>query len=210
MAEPACTLGVVAPRPQLLVVCTGNICRSPVGAALLAQAFPDLEVVSAGTRADVGAPADPTTAAVAAGLGLDLSAHRGTQLTSELVRASQLVLTMTREHRSSVVELVPSALRRTFTLLELARLLPARRPWTQAPEAPPGAGPGEILLALAGRAVRARHPNPAGHAADDVRDPYGAPSAVHELVLAEIAEAARALAGATAPGEVPGARHSAG
>ena len=53
---------------------------------------------------------------------------RSRQLDEQLVSAADLVLTMTREHRAAVVSLVPTALRRTFTLTEFAELLPAARP----------------------------------------------------------------------------------
>lgn len=95
---------------RILLVCTGNICRSPLAEALMRRAlepYPDLEaeVVSAGTGAWEGAPASEGAYLVAMEHGLDLSAHRARLLTRDLVRASDLILTMARHHRVRVQEL---------------------------------------------------------------------------------------------------------
>ena len=93
---------------RILLVCTGNICRSPLAAALLDRALAQrgidgIEVGSAGTGAWDGAP----EGAYLVGLerGLDLSAHRARLLTRELVEDADLILTMARHHRARVDEL---------------------------------------------------------------------------------------------------------
>ncbi|MGW2400092.1 arsenate reductase/protein-tyrosine-phosphatase family protein [Kitasatospora sp. NPDC001664] len=75
------------PRRRVLVVCKGNICRSPAAAAILAARSPDRpEVRSAGTTHwHTGEPADPLMVETMARLGYDLSAHRAAPLTPELV-----------------------------------------------------------------------------------------------------------------------------
>lgn len=93
---------------RILVVCVGNICRSPVGAALLQRAFPDKRVQSAGLAALVDAEADKLAAEYAAADGLDLSAHRARQLEDELVRDADLVLVMTRGQQRALLDSNPA------------------------------------------------------------------------------------------------------
>ncbi|HZU55674.1 MAG TPA: low molecular weight protein-tyrosine-phosphatase [Actinocrinis sp.] len=87
------------PGPRrILTVCLGNYCRSPLAAASLTQlAGPELETRSAGLRGKwVGRPAHPWMCAAAAERGIDLRAHRGTQITQELIGWADLVLAMDR------------------------------------------------------------------------------------------------------------------
>jgi protein-tyrosine-phosphatase len=95
---------------NVLFVCTGNICRSPLAAALLERALKtrgvgDVTVTSAGTGAWDGAPASEGAYLVALEGGLDLSGHRARLLTRELVEQADLILTMARHHRARVDEL---------------------------------------------------------------------------------------------------------
>src|SRR5216117_3282459 len=95
---------------RILFVCTGNICRSPLAAALLQRALAQrgidgLEVASAGTGAWDGAPVSEGAYLVGLERGLDLSAHRARLLTRELVEDADLILTMARHHRARVDEL---------------------------------------------------------------------------------------------------------
>jgi protein-tyrosine-phosphatase len=108
---------------RILLVCTGNICRSPLAAALLTRALSDreldaVEVSSAGTGAWDGAPASEGAYLVALERGLDLSGHRARLLTRELVEESDLILTMARHHRARVDELGGDG--RVFVLGEFA------------------------------------------------------------------------------------------
>jgi len=95
---------------NVLLVCTGNICRSPLGEALLRRAVTQrgidgVTVVSAGTGAWDGAPASEGAYLVGLERGLDLSGHRARLLTRELVEAADVILTMARHHRARVDEL---------------------------------------------------------------------------------------------------------
>ncbi|MGH8445799.1 MAG: low molecular weight protein-tyrosine-phosphatase [Solimonas sp.] len=85
---------------RILVVCTGNICRSPIGEGLLKQRLKgrNIEIASAGVGALVGFPADPLAIEVAADHGLDISAHRAQQATLPLLSAMDLVLTLDQGH----------------------------------------------------------------------------------------------------------------
>ena len=176
---------------RVLAVCTGNISRSPAVEHLLRAGLGGSAVVrSAGVRAVVGAPVDPPVAAwlAAAGVGVDGFAAR--QLAPAMVAEADLVLALTRDHRSRVVDLVPAAVRRTYTLREFARILQSVDASAQ------GDTPGERLRSLlpqvaAGRGLLPRRP--AG--ADDVRDPYGYGAAAYRQALAEIQAAVGAILG---------------
>lgn len=94
----------------VLLVCTGNICRSPLAAALLQRAITErgaegIDVSSAGTGAWDGAPVSEGAYLVGLEQGLDLSAHRARLLTRDLVEHSDIILTMARHHRARVDEL---------------------------------------------------------------------------------------------------------
>jgi protein-tyrosine-phosphatase len=108
---------------HILLVCTGNICRSPLAEVLLGRALgergvSDLSVSSAGTGAWDGAPASEGAYLVALERGLDLSGHRARLLTREVVERADLVLTMARHHRARVQELGGEG--RVFVLGEYA------------------------------------------------------------------------------------------
>lgn len=108
---------------RILLVCTGNICRSPLAEALLSHALrergaPDVLVSSAGTGAWDGAPASEGAYLVGLERGLDLSGHRARLLTREVVEQADLVLTMARHHRERVQELGGEG--RVFVLGEYA------------------------------------------------------------------------------------------
>jgi protein-tyrosine-phosphatase len=95
---------------RVVLVCTGNICRSPLAEALLRAALKergvgDVDVSSAGTGAWDGAPASEGAYLVGLERGLDLSGHRARLLTREVVEQADLILTMARHHRARVQEL---------------------------------------------------------------------------------------------------------
>ena len=79
---------------SILVVCIGNICRSPIGEHLLRHYLPTQKIASAGVNALVGYPADPNTVIVAEKRGIDLSNHIARQLTAELCNEYDLILVM--------------------------------------------------------------------------------------------------------------------
>lgn len=108
---------------RVLLVCTGNICRSPLAEAIMRREFTqmgkeDFEVASAGTGAWDGAPASEGAYLVALEHGLDLSAHRARLLTRDLVQQADIIFTMARHHRARVEELGGD--RRTHVIGEYA------------------------------------------------------------------------------------------
>jgi protein-tyrosine phosphatase len=185
---------------DVLVVCTGNICRSPTAAALLGARLAALgvpaRVTSAGTVGE-GAPAWPEMVAVAAEvLGLDLSAHRSRVLGRADVEGADLVIGMAREHLREAVLLVPEAWHRTFTLKEMVRRGRATGP------RPPDVALDRWLALLAGERPYAGLLG--GDPADDVPDPLGADrrtlvTAVQEIdrLVAEVVRLAWPPAGPT-------------
>jgi protein-tyrosine phosphatase len=97
----------------ILTVCTGNICRSPMAEAALADRLRRLGVAavveSAGIAALSGHPADPVAVALLAERGLDLTTHRARQLTPGLIKSFELILVMDRDQQLAVEEILPSA-----------------------------------------------------------------------------------------------------
>lgn len=99
---------------RILVVCTGNICRSPMAEGLLKKLLSEkgvdgVEVGSAGTYALTGYPAEPLAQQVMKPLGVDISSHRARTLSPELIHWADRILVMTQEHREVVEEIVPDA-----------------------------------------------------------------------------------------------------
>jgi protein-tyrosine-phosphatase len=95
---------------NLLFVCTGNTCRSPMAAAiaraeLRARGWTHVAVQSAGAAAASGLPASEHAIAVLAERGIDLSSHRSQQLTRDLVQQADLILAMSNSHLFAVAEL---------------------------------------------------------------------------------------------------------
>lgn len=117
---------------QILVVCTANVCRSPLAAVLLAEELGGptrrLAISGAGVGAMVGAPACREMRRTAAGQGLpvtELHHHRSRQLTVGEVTAADLVLAADRQVRSTILRMAPDVAPRVFTLREAAALAEA-------------------------------------------------------------------------------------
>lgn len=116
---------------DILAVCTGNVCRSPLAEAFLrsalARRFAERAptVASAGTAGWDGHGAQPYSVTAAAERGADVSKHAARILDADMVHEAVLVVAMGTDHRDAVARLVPEARARTFTLKELVRLLEA-------------------------------------------------------------------------------------
>ena len=173
------------------MLCTANVCRSPMAQAMLAQELaargqPD-RVTSAGVAGGRGACVPGEVAAVLAGYGLDVSGHRSTVMTAGGLARADLILTMAREHLRHAVVLEPLIWPRAFTLLELARR------GGQAGSR----GPGESLAGWLARvhAGRSRMALLGDDQADDVADPIGGRRSDYERAAAQISRAVGAVAG---------------
>ncbi|AMP06368.1 low molecular weight phosphotyrosine protein phosphatase [Collimonas pratensis] len=94
---------------NLLVICIGNICRSPMAQGLLHKAFPDKTIRSAGIDALVGYPADPHSIQIMQEQGIDISGHRAQRLTDRMVREADLILTMDTEQKRYIEKNYPAA-----------------------------------------------------------------------------------------------------
>jgi protein-tyrosine phosphatase len=103
---------------DILVVCEGNICRSPMARALLASRLPGARVLSAGTGALAGRPADPVAIALMAEMGHDIRDHTALGIHLQLVRGAGLVLTMTAAQTRHITARYPFARGRVYRLLE--------------------------------------------------------------------------------------------
>ena len=179
----------MTPHLALVVLCTGNICRSPLAEVLLRDRLTGLPVTvrSAGTRAVVGEPMAPPVAASVAARGLD-PAHSAVQLVREHLADADLVLGLAREHRRAAIELHPRVVRRAMTLLELVRVV-EQRGADLAVEAR-AAGPDAasrlreaVRLAVAERGATLP---PAAPELDDVPDPWGRDDRAHAVAVTQI------------------------
>jgi len=181
--------------PSVLVVCTGNICRSPAAELLLRAGLDGtgIEVSSAGVHAQVGAPVAAPMARLLRDRSVDPDGFTARQVDPAVLRRTDLVVTMTADQRSAVVSRAPAVLQRTFTLVEFAdltRLAVGRLD--------PGS-PAERLAALVQAAPRARALRRGGRDLDDVEDPYRRPDEVFARVLGRIEAAVDELLAAIRP-----------
>lgn len=109
---------------DVLFVCTGNLCRSPSAALFLRQqlggAGSEVTVHSAGT-VEVGVGTPRALLVEGRALGIDLADHLPRMIDPDMIRAADLVVSLTRQHLRETVIAVPSSFPRTFTLREIVR-----------------------------------------------------------------------------------------
>jgi len=106
------------PVRRVLVICHGNICRSPFAAARLAAKAPALDVRGAGLAAGEGNPAEPGARRVARQLGVDLDAHRSRPIDAAAIAWADLIIGMEGRHVRAVAARSPEAAAKTFILGE--------------------------------------------------------------------------------------------
>jgi protein-tyrosine phosphatase len=174
--QPTAGAGLVLRAPRFLVVCTANVCRSPMAQLLLRRRLADEGVraaVRSSGRLEGGRPPDPNAVAAMAELCLDIHAHTSTTTTASMVRSADLVIAMAEEHVIDVLNLQPDAADLTFTLTDLARRaeLVGRRP------------PTEYLDDWIGRLRRDTGRLPPLGPDGDVKDPIGSPLAAFRATL---------------------------
>jgi protein-tyrosine phosphatase len=169
----------------VLVVCTGNICRSPVAQRLLLARAGDnagFTVTSAGISAVVGRPIDGPCARALQELGVSAEGHVAQQVSLDLLTRADLVLTADSAQRSQLIQTEPASFRRVFTLREFVRLgrglgAPIANDIT--------ALPARVAEVAARRGlVEVGEPG-----SDDIGDPFGASRDYARSTVARIAEA---------------------
>ena len=170
---------------RILFVCVGNVCRSPLGERLLAARLSAdrFEVSSAGVGALVGAGMDPEAASHLEVYGASADGFVARQLIPSMVKESDLVLTATKAIRSRVLEEAPTALRRTFTVLEFVALLDV-----VASDGDP------VALVRAAADERSR----AARQDYDISDPFRRGSEAHAAAAEQMATAVERIAKALA------------
>ena len=97
---------------HILIICVGNVCRSPMAAALLSKRlqadYPEITVVSAGLQALVGRPAEPVAVALLQERGIDITNHRAKQLTTTMLFDADLILTMSTRQQEQIKSTLPT------------------------------------------------------------------------------------------------------
>lgn len=101
---------------RILVVCDGNICRSPTVAAMLQSAKPELMISSAGLIGLEGHDMDPTARDVAEKNRLQCGLHRARKLTSTMCSNSDLILVMETRQKDRLSQRFPQASGKTFLI----------------------------------------------------------------------------------------------
>lgn len=99
---------------NILVVCVGNICRSPTGERLLQKKLPGLNITSAGIRALVGKDADFQAIKTALKHGTVVAGHTARQLTAGMCEKADLILVMEQNHIDQVADILPTARSKTM------------------------------------------------------------------------------------------------
>jgi protein-tyrosine phosphatase len=133
LGEPSVPAGELR---RFLVICHGNICRSPYAASLLSQALPRAEVVSTGLSAAAGGPTDETALATARRRGVGLEDHQSMPTTSRHIEWADAILVMEGRHARDAARRWPSSKRKIRVLGHYLARPPfsISDPWDQPPD----------------------------------------------------------------------------
>ena len=166
------------------MVCTGNLCRSPMAEGLLRHALAergcsDIEVASVGTWAYVGSPATDQAVETLATKGIDLTEHRSRPVELDELRNADLIVAMTSVHVREITSLAPDVSERIVMMKELNEIEPA-----PLPDQPTIQHKAASLL-YGHRPPRRR--------SLDVDDPMGLPMGAYERCVGELEEGVKVL-----------------
>jgi low molecular weight protein-tyrosine phosphatase len=167
---------------SILVVCTGNVCRSPIAEGMLRAAIVRRvggdapEVRSAGTIGWEGAGAMPESIEAAAERGLDIRSHVARRLTPAFLDGADLILAMAQEHREELGRDRPEVSERTFTLKELTRLV----------EGLPGPSDGDLTERVKAAATLRGSGFEGNELDEDISDPLGLPLDSYRAIAWEL------------------------
>ncbi|MCB5161527.1 low molecular weight protein-tyrosine-phosphatase [Marinomonas algarum] len=124
---------------KILIVCVGNICRSPTGEALLKKQLPNKHIASAGVGTEKsglsGKPADAAAVETARAHGVDLSQHKAQQLTLEMCLYYDLLLVMEKGHIEAVSRIAPQVRGKIMLFGEWLGKKDIPDPYQKSPEA---------------------------------------------------------------------------
>jgi len=172
---------------DILVVCTGNVCRSQFIAALLAAKLPGLTIRSAGTAVVAGQAPDAEILRALAERGCSQPRTSSAEaLTRGMVLSANLIITATRLHRGLTTALDNGADGRAFTLKELARVTNSNNP-------PRG------FNATVKQAAQVAHIADIVDYDDDLDDPHGRDRTAYERMATEVDVALWVIVPALAP-----------
>jgi len=101
---------------RILTVCVGNICRSPVAAAVLREHLPNYKVASAGIAAVVGSDVDPSAREAAEAAGVVVGEHAARQFTREIGEQYDLILVLEGGHKREIERIAPELSGRVMRL----------------------------------------------------------------------------------------------
>ncbi len=106
---------------RVLLVCTGNICRTPMAVGLLQKTLADkgvdgVEIQSTGIAALVDWPAEPLVHEALKPFGAEVSGHRAQMISEELIQWADCILVMTHEHRDFISSMAPEAIEKVSLL----------------------------------------------------------------------------------------------
>jgi protein-tyrosine phosphatase len=170
---------------EILIVCTGNVCRSPMAEGFLRAALVERlgaaapVVSSAGTAGWDGSGAMEESIRTAQERGVDIRAHQARKLHGAMLEDADLIVCMAAEHREAIVGAMPDLETKTFTIKELVRLL----------ERAPTGGPLKARVAAAAAARNGSSPP-----SEDVHDPLGDPIDGYRKVADELHDLSGRLA----------------
>jgi len=176
----------------ILLVCTGNVCRSPAAEFLLADllgpAAKKFTIRSAGTKAVAKQPIDPIICNLLRRRGIETIHFTSRGLDLRMLESADLILTASTNHRAAVARLLPAALHKTLTLKQLARYAPFI---LESGDRPPDVGERIpwLLAALPRARARARRDDD-----DSIADPRGKSRRHYEAAIEELHHACARIA----------------